>query len=747
MSGYIESGLHRASRRALSVLNLFVLVALLAGCGNSQAIPNSDRAPVINPPLEIPAAVSSFPAITERSAQVEQDYQPIAETEALKLYLKQSSSAILVEDKRNGQILRSSPADLVDNKGTTTAWRKQIEMPVQISYADAERSQFKNIRPEDVKLTYQPVTGGVRVTYTVDSLSLAFDIIYAVQGDCLEADLPEAGVIEKGENGLVTLDMLPFLGATHDGEDGYIVYPDGSGVMMDYKSPHPEDVQKMISVVYGSDASGAGAQGTSVYRENVVMPVFGLKSQGASFVGYVSHGDFDSAIGVARSGKGINYNHVWAQIVFGRQGRFSLTGGQPAWLYQPDRTTGDRQVRYCLLKEGEANYVGMATRYRQFLIEERNAKRVQGNLPLENLTFFMGTEQKTWLMKDMVVMTSFADAGKILKDLESAGVTDVDVTLWSWNHGGVSNNYPENLPVDSRLGGEPALKTLAAELKQSGQRLFLMDDYFSVAPGSNRIQPFLDAVRGVDGLPMGNGDVGYALNPQVAYRKFFSGDFPKIQALGTSGLEFQSFASVAWPDKNTLYPLSRENFAATWMMMAQQVRSQFGAVAMLGSNIYAVPFADRLDGVTMDSTHYDFFQEPIPFYHIAIHGLVQYTGNPYNLISDGGRMFLRYIEYGAIPLFVLTENSSAQLLRTQSNSVYSSQYSFWRAEIIRQYEIMKTLAPLTSQFIVGHEKLADGVYQTTYEDGTRIIVNYSQQTYTVGTHSVLPQDFLVLKGD
>ena len=44
-------------------------------------------------------------------------------------------------------------------------------------------------------------------------------------------------------------------------------------------------------------------------------------------------------------------------------------------------------------------------------------------------------------------------------------------------------------------------------------------------------------------------------------------------------------------------------------------------------------------------------------------------------------------------------------------------------------------------------KLAEGVYQTTYEDGTRIIVNYNSVPYSDGTTEIPPMDFVLLEGD
>jgi hypothetical protein len=361
--------------------------------------------------------------------------------------------------------------------------------------------------------------------------------------------------------------------------------------------------------------------------------------------------------------------------------------------------------------------------------------------------FLMGTERRTWFLADMISMTTFADARAILSDLEKAGIKRLDISLWFWNRGGTANKYPQRLPADKRLGGEKALSALAADIHQRGQRLFLQDNYLAVAPGAPGVTPYLDAVRGVDGLPIGNAETGYLLNPQVALRSFAAADIPKMAPLGADGLLLQNFAWMALPDKNQRYPLSREQFAASWLQIAQLTRKQLGTVALDGGNIYTVPYVDRLDFVSTDSTHFDFFDETVPFYQIAVHGLVQYTNNPYNLISDGRRIFLQQVEYGAMPVFLLTQASSAQLLRTNVNSVYSSQYSYWRDEVIRQYQAEEPLTRLANQFITGHERLAEKVYQTTYEDGTRVIVNYRPETYAAGGVKVPAEDFVIVPGD
>ena len=123
----------------------------------------------------------------------------------------------------------------------------------------------------------------------------------------------------------------------------------------------------------------------------------------------------------------------------------------------------------------------------------------------------------------------------------------------------------------------------------------------------------------------------------------------------------------------------------------------------------------------------------IPLYSIVAHGLVSYAGRPFNFNNDGRRTFLQYIEYGAIPIFVLTEASSSLLYRTQVNGLFSTQYKFWHDEIVDQYRAMEKLAPLVNQFIVSHARLAEGVYQTGYQNEMCVVVNYNEQPYELET--------------
>ena len=56
------------------------------------------------------------------------------------------------------------------------------------------------------------------------------------------------------------------------------------------------------------------------------------------------------------------------------------------------------------------------------------------------------------------------------------------------------------------------------------------------------------------------------------------------------------------------------------------------------------------------------------------------------------------------------------------------------------------MAGLNRQKITGHEQLSKDVSVTTYEDGTRVYVNYSNEDYPSGSVIIPARDYFVEKG-
>ncbi len=88
------------------------------------------------------------------------------------------------------------------------------------------------------------------------------------------------------------------------------------------------------------------------------------------------------------------------------------------------------------------------------------------------------------------------------------------------------------------------------------------------------------------------------------------------------------------------------------------------------------------------------------------------------------------------------------LQETDYTSYYSANYAVWRdraLEMIRQYQ--DDMAGLNQQRITGHERISADVTVTTYENGTKVYVNFGNTAYDFDGLQIPARDYLVKGGD
>ena len=93
--------------------------------------------------------------------------------------------------------------------------------------------------------------------------------------------------------------------------------------------------------------------------------------------------------------------------------------------------------------------------------------------------------------------------------------------------------------------------------------------------------------------------------------------------------------------------------------------------------------------------------------------------------------------------------ADTSILQDSAYSCYTAgAYDRWKDEVmpmILRYQ--KEMSGLNSQRIAGHEFLTGEVHVTTYEDGTKVYVNYGVTEYKKGSVKIPARDYLVERGD
>ena len=180
--------------------------------------------------------------------------------------------------------------------------------------------------------------------------------------------------------------------------------------------------------------------------------------------------------------------------------------------------------------------------------------------------------------------------------------------------------------------------------------------------------------------------------------------------------------------------------------LLRQMKTDFGQVRLASNNAYGL-----MDGVVFTelptSSYLTMLDERIPFYTIALHGLVDYLCCDYMGFFEQESQLLDAVARGGSVSFTLTWEGTEKLARADTAAYYSTTYELWREDVLRLWHrLLPYLTATRGQFITGYEVLSGGVTRTTYENGVQVLVNNSGSPYTDGDITVAARDFTVLEG-
>lgn len=780
-------------RRRILSLGAGVVLLVPATLGAWGPSPAAADPAAVNAPAPAPVTAADFTPLTLAAPNpaVPDGYDLAAETPNLRLYINKSDSKLIIEDKRSGHLRTSNPLEPLGDQ------KSQLEDAVfQLNHTNV-RKQMTNLAfssSEQPQLTIQNIPGGVQVQYDLQKLKLKITVKYEIKDEprvdgpgnvaYLQVTIPDGGIQELGDCKTPTstscamvqsIELLPMFGAAplEASGHGYILVPDQAGAIVNFKPEYPQYRQRYSSQIYGTDAASQAFQGQGYLRGGgtVRMPVWGLKQDDFAYLGIVTEGQYQANVNAYLAGYITNANRGSTEFIYRRTASIPRRRTLFVNRIEDSQIPGERQLRYVLLNGDDANYAGMAKAYRNYLMKDRGIKRLSQGAPRTLLSLLMGTTRRSAFRDDFLPMTRFDEAETIVQQFVDKGVNNLDVDLIGWNDGGTRGNWPRRYPADGGLGGNAGLKHFVQYAHKNGIRVFLLDNYlfgYTFASGGiigqipiiRNIWPAwsygfntrFDTIRGVNKLPVFSGGSTtnafslFLLNPVIARQRYVDRDFPTHKAMGIDGIDLNSVGYLLMSDTNDRYPLSRDQVAAEWNKVIDRSKAELGAGMAEGPSDYLLGHTDVIYDAPIDSRD-AFGDQPVPFYHIALQGLVTRYSNANNLRNDPKTEFLRQVEWGMQPQYELTHQPSSDLIRTGFNIVYSSQYTDWVDPASQEYkQVRDEFGYLNSLFVTGHEQIAPRVFRVTYEDGSQLLVNYNNSAYDGIQGHVEPLNYLLRKG-
>lgn len=679
----------------------------------------------------------------------------VASAKAGTLYLDPKTGQIAVKTADGSMWLGNPSKDELDKDETKGQWKKNAASPILVNYysQEAQSEETANTIDSDAAIEWKPIKDGVGVRYSLAKLGISVYLEYVMDNSGFVVHLPQEGVTEGDKFQVVSLSVLPFFGAALDDvqQGGYLFVPDGPGGLITFGKQRAALTLPYDYPVYGRDWSIPSVD-NSYFRESINYPVFGMKRGDQGFISVIEDGETSANIVAMPAKLKTSFNNVYAKFKY-RNNYFLQKGLNPnnvTSVYEKTLNVSAFTMRYLFLQGDASDYVGMAKRYRTYLADTRQLKPVaaagagagKGDPPVTLDFILAASEQPTPLGSSVIVVTTLRDVQRIVDDLYASGIHAIRVNLRGWQKGGFAGSIPNRFPIPGNIGGASGLRDLQKQLKNKGIPLALDDDLMiGIDSFGSGFSPKKDGVRQITGKVVKfyqNGDFYnqalyyYVINPRKVYDDYFSKALKDWKSLNVGGVALlDEYGDGLYSDYTPGQSSDRAQTAELVNKTLDGIRSKLGWAGTSNPYAFAIGHADMFYSLPLDYNYDLAIDERVPFYPIVLHGLVSYTAGSGTMRTDPGTEFLRELEYGALPYYVLTSGDIRDLSRTTYSGFVSGQYQLVKSQIISEYKAFAAVGrDVWGSFIEGHRKLADGVYETTYENGTRVIVNYTDSAYS-----------------
>ena len=568
---------------------------------------------------------------------------------------------------------------------------------------------------------------------------------YSLEGNSLILNIPFDRIAYRAAYPVVRLTVLPYFGAGGLEDEGYLLVPDGSGALIYFNNGRQNQLS-YTNLVYGWDE---GLKREAVINDNrAPFPAFGIEKNGEAFLCIIEEGASYAIVGADVSGRNSSWNNVFPRFYTVHSELMNISGRSERAVYQYERGLPEGEsitLRYIFCEEN--GYVGMAKEYRSWFSNQYPSLAGRNNesgvpIAVEILGAVNKTQHRLGIPFDLPLkLTSYREAAGMIGDFAGFGWKNVQVKLNGWFNRSVGHTIPTKINLIGALGNKNDFRSLTDAVRQSGYSLYPEVDFFYMRDKRifDEFSLYSDTSRFLSreriqrypysfvwfGERTDWGKLNYIARPEIAM-SMISNFLQNSLSFGLGNIAFRNMGATLAGDYNERRFVSREASMRMRQEKFDELRKQGTGIMLLSGHAYAAPFADFIVDMALDDQSFGITDVPVPFYQIALHGLVPYTGMAINLAEDYTKHLLKTIESGAGLYFSFMTEETAVLQETKFRQFYANEYGKWVRDADALYrQFTDDFGHLYNQAITDHEILSSGVTITSYEDGTRVIVNAS----------------------
>ncbi len=588
-------------------------------------------------------------------------------------------------------------------------------------------------------------------------------VYYRLDGDALVVEVPTEKIVYPAEYPVDKITLLPYFCAASENSQGYLFVPDGGGAQIDLNNG------KLLQSTYYSNVYGwdeAISRQKNLQDPVSQFPVFGIARDGAWLMAVAESGAGEMSVEADISGKRSSYNYVRPEfkVVHGEDTTVSAKSNATIRVFQQNQPDTVLSVRY--IAGNSDSYVDMAERFRAYLLEkypELEPSQEAGVPMVTTLVGALDITQKSMGLptRKVVAAADYKEAAAILEALSE--VPGLRLNYTGMLNGGLDQTALTGAKAVADIGSAKERQALLNAAAEQGATVYLgayvqsvyntenFDGFSARADGIRdttnttiRRYPFNPSLR----MTVENEENLVSLLNRQTQEKTFSVLEQSAAKLGFGGLSFCDVGSLLYSDFHHDTPATREEMI---LFQQEQLKAMEDMPLLVsGGNLYSAVYADCITDMDLMGGGYDLIDRYIPFYQIALHGYVAYTGNALNTVGNYRQNLLRTVECGAGLHFRFVEFDYSELQNSDYatyTNLFSGNFADWQQELTAVYtRLNQELGHTANMTISDHRYLTEQVTLTVYEDGTRVWVNYGTTDYRDGTVYVPAENWAVQKG-
>lgn len=548
-------------------------------------------------------------------------------------------------------------------------------------------------------------------------------------------------------------------------EEGYWFVPDGAGALMKlngFKSGVPGYERAVYNNDYFSDFYFMPE-----YREELMMPVFGgimgeLGSETASYLGIIEEGAESAYIKtvLASSGdEGSSTNRLYPTFDAVQFKRVKVYGAysdnNANYLVSTKAPDVTFTVRYLFFGK-EKGYYDMAAAYRDYLIKKDGLSLSYRSEPLLFLDMIGSLDVTAHFLgvpyNRTISMTSFKEASEILEGLSGLNIKAAYEGAFN---GGMNNEVNTGARIVKKNGNKAALSSLnkngnvsfGVNLSRVYDKTIGYRSFLNSAKDYSNSPAMISDYNVQSGLLQGyvSKNSGYYEIVSPYYLESVTDKFlKKTEEFGS--LYIKDLASMPYGDYDNADMVDVHTGAEVTDRVLSSL-SEGHSLTLDDPFMKNVKYADLITSVSRESSDYSTFAYTIPFRQLVLNGLCDFSTKNVNMSSrDEDYYVLQAAELAAIPQFTVSYKPEDLLKNSDYTTLYAINYANHKEMIERIYDkCAGVLKEIGTTEIAGHRLISEGVFETEYANGKKVMVNYNLYPVTLEDGTNLEAEGFVIR--